>query len=89
MLLLVEKGSRDGICCAIHRYVNANNKYMKDYDESKESSYLNYWDVNNFEWIEEFSQFSKDFIKSYNQKKSWRIFSWSWCSIPIKITWVL
>ena len=35
MLLLVEKGSRDGICCAIHRYVNANNKYMKDYDESK------------------------------------------------------
>ena len=70
MLLLVEKGSRDGICCAIHRYVNANNKYMKDYDESKESSYLNYWDVNNFEWIEEFSQFSKDFIKSYNQKKS-------------------
>ena len=88
MLLLVEKGSRDGICCAIHRYVNANNKYMKDYDESKESSYLDYWDVNNFQWIEEFSQFSKNFIKNYNQKKSWRIFSWSWCSIPIKIIWI-
>ena len=25
----------------------ANNKYMKDYDKNKESSYFRYWDANN------------------------------------------
>ena len=54
---------------------------MKDYDKSKESLYLQYWDVNNlygckmsqkspvnnFRWVENTSQFKKDFIKSYNQ----------------------
>ena len=29
MLLMVEKGTRGGICQAIHRYAEANNKYMK------------------------------------------------------------
>ena len=47
MLLLVEKGIRGGLCATIHWYVKANNKYMKDYDKNKESSYLNYWNVNN------------------------------------------
>ena len=47
MLLTIEKGIRRGICHAIHRYANANNKYMKDYDKNKQSSYLKYWDVNN------------------------------------------
>ena len=37
MLLMVEKGIRYGI----HR-VNANSKYMKDYDKNKESPYLKY-----------------------------------------------
>ena len=40
MLLMVEKGVRWGICHAIQQYVKANNKYIKDYDENKESSYL-------------------------------------------------
>ena len=44
---MVERGIRGAICNAIHRYANANNKYMQNYDENKESSYLNYWDVNN------------------------------------------
>ena len=47
MLLMVEKGIRGGTCHAIHQYAKANNKYMKDYDKNKESSYLKYWDVNN------------------------------------------
>ena len=46
MLLMVEKGIRGGICHSIYRYANANNKYMKYYDKNKESSYLQYWDVN-------------------------------------------
>ena len=50
---------------------------MKDYDKSKESTYLEYLNVNNsdgwamlqklpvdkFEWIEDTSKFNEDFIK--------------------------
>ena len=32
MLLMVEKANRGGIYHAVHRYVKANNKYMKDYE---------------------------------------------------------
>ena len=51
---------------------------MKDYDKSKESSYIQYWDVNklmsrqlpinNFQWLKDSSQFNKDFIKVYNEE---------------------
>ena len=58
----------------------ANNKYRKNYDRNKESSFLQYWDANNlygraisqklpannFEWIKDTSQFMEDFIKIYN-----------------------
>ena len=47
MLLMIEEGIRGGICHAVHRYAKANNRYMKDYDESKESSYIQYLDANN------------------------------------------
>ena len=47
MLLMVEKSIRGGKCHSIYRYAKANNKYKKDYDKKKESSYLQYWDVNN------------------------------------------
>ena len=47
MLQMVDNGIRGGIYHAIHWYAKANNKFMKDYDENKESSYLKYWDVNN------------------------------------------
>ena len=40
MLLMIEEGIRGGICHAVHRYAKANNIYMKDYDSSKESSYI-------------------------------------------------
>ena len=40
MLLMVEKGIRGGICHSVYKYAKANNKYMKNYDKNKESSYL-------------------------------------------------
>ena len=46
MILMVEKGIGGGICNSLHWYTKANNKYMSDYDENKESSYINYWDMN-------------------------------------------
>ena len=67
MLLVVERGRRGGICHSIYRYAKANKEYMKDYDKNKESSYIQYWDVNylydwgislklpvnNFDWIKD------------------------------------
>ena len=43
MLLVVEKGIRGGLCHSVNRYAKANEKYIKDYDRNKESSYLKYW----------------------------------------------
>ena len=82
MLLMVEKGIRGGMCHAIHRYAQANNKYMKNYDQNKEPSYLKYWDVNNlygwemsqncqvnkFEKIEDTSKFNEHSTNYYNQE---------------------
>ena len=48
MLLMVAKDIRGVMCHAIHQYAKANNKYIMDYDPSKESSYLMYWDVKDF-----------------------------------------
>ena len=47
MLLMVEEGIRGAICHSIHRYAKENNKYMKNYDKNKESSYIQYLDANN------------------------------------------
>ena len=47
MLLMVEKGTRGGICEAIHSYAKANKKYMKNYHKDIISSYLMYLDINN------------------------------------------
>ena len=77
-----KKGIRGGICHSIYRYERVNNQDMKDYDKNKESSYLQYWyannlyswamsqkvPINNFELIEDISQFNEDFIKNYNEK---------------------
>ena len=81
MLLMLEKWIRGGICHSVYRYAKADNKYMNDYDQNKELSYLQYWDVdnlygwamsqklsvNNFGWIKDTSQFNEDFIKNYNE----------------------
>ena len=52
MLLMVEEGIRGGICHSIHRYAKANNKYMKNYNNNEESSYIQYLDANNlYGWV--------------------------------------
>ena len=80
MLLMVEEGIRGGICHSIHRYAKANNKYMENYNNNEESSYIQYVDtnklfgwamskklpVNEFKWIEN-NEINEDFIKNYDE----------------------
>ena len=83
MLLMVEEGIRGGICHSIHRYAKASNKYMKNYNNNEESSYINYLDdnnlygwvmskklpVNGFRWLDsnEINEINEEFIKNYNE----------------------
>ena len=49
--IFVVYGGGYRICYSNNRYAKGSNKYMKDYDKNKESSHLNYWDVNNlYRW---------------------------------------
>ena len=47
MLMMFEQGIRGGITHISKRYAEANNKYMKNYNPKKESSYIQYLDANN------------------------------------------
>ena len=78
---MVEEGVRGGICHSIHRSAKTNNKYMKNYNKNKESSYIQYLDANNlygwamsqklpknnFKWDEDTSRIKEEFIKNYNE----------------------
>ena len=82
MLIMFEKGIIGGMCLARYNYAKANNKYMKNYDKNKESSFLMYVDANNlygwamsiklpvdgFKWIDDLTMFTEDFIKSYDEE---------------------
>ena len=82
MLVMIEEGIRGGICHAVHRYAKANHKYMKNYDKSKESSYIHYLDANNlygaamseklpvneFKWVNDILGINEKFVKSYDKK---------------------
>ena len=66
---------------AIHRYANANNKYMNNHDKNKELIYIQYLDTNNlygwaksqklpvngFKWKKNMLKFNEDFIKNYDE----------------------
>ena len=47
MLMMFERGIRGGITHISKRYAEANNRYMKNYDENKPSTYIQYLDANN------------------------------------------
>ena len=80
MLVMVEEGIRSGICHSIHRYAKTNNKYMKNYNNNEESSYIKYLDANNlygwamskklpvngFKWPDS-DEINEEFIKNYNE----------------------
>ena len=46
MLMMFEKGIRGGITHISKRYAEANNKYMKDFDKTKPSTFIQYLDAN-------------------------------------------
>ena len=82
MQMMFEEGTRGGMCQATYRYAKANNKYMRNYDKNKESSFLIYDDANNlygwsmckklpvgdFKWVDDISTFTEDFIKNYYEE---------------------
>ena len=47
MYQFVEKGMRGGVSYIANRYGEANNKYMKEYDEKAPEKYIMYLDANN------------------------------------------
>ena len=47
MLMMFEQGIRGGITHISKRYAEANNKYMKNYNPDKESTFIQYLDANN------------------------------------------
>ena len=83
MLLMVEKRIRGGMCQAVHWYAKANNKYMKNHDKSKKSSYIQYsaFDANSlhpwaisqklptggFKWAQNLLKFNEEVIKNYDE----------------------
>ena len=81
ILLMIESGMRSGICHVIHSYAEANNKYMNNYDENKESSFLSNLDPDNlygcpmikklpvgsFKWVKNVSRIDEEIIKNYDQ----------------------
>ena len=45
--LFIENGMRGGISYIAKRYSRANTKYMKDYDNTKENTFIMYFNANN------------------------------------------
>ena len=43
---MIVKDTRTRTCNSISRYEKSNSKYMEEYDKNKESSHIQYWNVN-------------------------------------------
>ena len=85
MLLTFEAGIRGGIWQSVHRYAEANNRYMKNYNKNVPSSYLEYLDANNlygwamwkklpvdnFRWTEDLDRYTENFIKNYDENSDY------------------
>ena len=70
-----------GVCHVVRSYAEANNKYMSNYDENKESSFLSYLDANNlyeylmteklpvggFKWMRNTSKMDEESIKNCDE----------------------
>ena len=81
ILLMVKEGIRGGICHTIQRHAKGKNKYMKNYNKNKESSYIQYLDANNlygwamsqklpvngFKLINDVSEIEEKLLKNYNE----------------------
>ena len=81
MYLFIEKGLRGGISYIAKKYSQANNKYMKNYDPTKPSKFIEYLHKNNlygwgmsrylpyggFKWLNKFGKFD---VNSINEKSS-------------------
>ena len=85
MLMMFEQGIRGGISFISKRYAEANNKYMKDYDEKKPSTFIHYLDANSlygwamtkklpthgFKWIDVDIPKVKKLLKKKDTKKGY------------------
>ena len=88
MLLMIESKMRGGACHVMRCYAEANNKYMDNYDENKESSFLSYSNANNlygcpmtgklpvdgFNWVKNVSKIDEEFIKNYDENSDIGLF---------------
>ena len=86
MLLMIESGIRGGICHSIHRYAEANNRYMKNYNKNVPSAYLEYLHANNlygwamckklpvenFRWRKDLDMYTENFIKNYDENSDYK-----------------
>ena len=84
MLLMIEEAVRGGITLVITKFSEANYKCMQNYDQNKDSSFLQYLDFNslyagamcqklpvkNFEWCKDLRYINQKFIKDYDEDSS-------------------
>ena len=82
MVVMTEKSIRGGLTQVIRKYAVANNKYLRSYDKTKDTTYLKYLDANNlygyamnkklplygYEWDDQ-SIFTEDFKKNYDDER--------------------